>query len=288
MQGAQQTLAVIFSSMCTIAILLEVVPGVPLVIAANRDEIYARPTRPPESLGDRIAGGVDVLSGGTWLAVRHDGRFAAVTNQRALAPVEPGLRSRGLAVRDLAAALDPERYVAALDPTRYASMNLVWGDARGVSIAYARQRDPSRTDRFRSAAQQGTESPYGEGPPWEGSLEIERLSRGIHVLCNDRLGAAGFPRGERLRDALARAPLSRLDLVPVLEQALADHTRVDPPPSHLPAELARELTATCIHTPAYGTRSSTIFAAVPGATVAYLHADGPPCTTRFLDRMDLL
>jgi uncharacterized protein with NRDE domain len=261
MQGAQQTLAVIFSSMCTIAILLEVVPGVPLVVAANRDEIYARPTRPPESLGDRIAGGVDVLSGGTWLAVRHDGRFAAVTNQRALAPVELGLRSRGLAVRELAAALDPERYVAALDPTRYASMNLVWGDARGVSIAYGRR---------------------------EGSLEIERLSRGIHVLCNDRLGAAGFPRGERLHDALARAPLTRSDLVPALEQALADHTRVDPPPSHLPAELARELTATCIHTPAYGTRSSTIFAAVPGATVAYLHAEGPPCTTRFLDRMDLL
>ena len=139
MQGAQQTLAVIFSSMCTIAILLEVVTGAPLVVAANRDELYARPTRPPESFGDGIAGGVDVLSGGTWLAIRRDGRFAAVTNQRALATVPPGLRSRGLAVRELAAAADPDAYVAALDPTHYASMNLVWGDARGVAIAYARR-----------------------------------------------------------------------------------------------------------------------------------------------------
>jgi Transport and Golgi organisation 2 len=177
MQGAQQTLAVILSSMCTIAILLEVVAGAPLVLAANRDEVYARPTRPPESLGEGIAGGVDVLSGGTWLAIRRDGRFAAVTNQRALAPVPPGLRSRGLAVRELAAAADPDAYVAALDPTRYASMNLVWCDARGVSIAYVRQQDPSRTDRFRSAAQQGTESPCGEGPPCGGPSRADRFRR---------------------------------------------------------------------------------------------------------------
>jgi len=251
--------------MCTIAILLEVVAGAPLVVAANRDEIYARPTRPPESLAPHIAGGVDELSGGTWLAIHRDGRFAAVTNQRALAPVAPGLRSRGLAVRELIAVEDPERYVAAIDPTHYASMNLVWGDARAVSIAYARR---------------------------EGTLHIERLPRGIHVLCNDRLGADGFPRGARLHDAIARAPLAWPAIAPAIEAALADHTRVDPPPSHLPPELARELTATCIHSAGYGTRSSTIFAADRwhdrGATIAYLHADGPPCTTRFVDQRGLL
>jgi uncharacterized protein with NRDE domain len=261
MQGAQQTLALVFSSMCTIAILLEIVAGAPLVVAANRDEVYARPTRPPESLGERIAGGVDELSGGTWLAIHAAGRFAAVTNQRALAPAEPGLRSRGLAVRELIAAGDPDGYVAAIDPTHYASMNLVWGDARGVAIAYVRRA---------------------------GTLEIERLTRGIHVLCNDRLGAPGFPRAARLHDAIARAPLAWPAVVPALEAALADHTRVVPSPSHLPADLARELTATCIHSAAYGTRSSTIFAADHGRTIAYLHADGPPCTTRFTDRSALL
>jgi len=261
MQGAAHTLAVNFSTMCTIAILLEVAAGAPLVIAANRDEIYARPTRPPESLGARIAGGVDALSGGTWLAIHAGGRFAAVTNQRALAPVVPGLRSRGLAVRELIAAGDPDGYVAALDPTQYASMNLVWGDARGVSVAYARR---------------------------EGTLEIERLPSGIHVLCNDRLGAEGFPRGVRLHDAIAGAPRRWPELVPALEVALADHMREAAPPSHVPPELARELTATCIHTPSYGTRSSTIFAADHGRTLAYLSADGPPCTAPFVDRSALL
>jgi uncharacterized protein with NRDE domain len=140
-------------------------------------------------------------------------------------------------------------------------MNLVWGSARGVSIAYARR---------------------------EGTLEIERLSRGIHVLCNDRLGARGFPRGVRLHRAIAAAPLAWPAVVPALQAALADHDRVDPPASHLPPEVARELTATCIHAPGYGTRSSTIVAARPGATLAYLHADGPPCTAPFVDRMALL
>ncbi len=264
MQGAQQTLAVIFSSMCTIAILLEVVAGAPLVIAANRDELYARPTRAPESLGDGIAGGVDVLSGGTWLAVRGDGRFAAVTNQRVLMPVPAGLRSRGLAVRELAAAEDPDRYVAALDPRSYASMNLVWGDARGASVAYLRR---------------------------EGVRDIERLAPGIHVLCNDRLGSAGFPRGERLHAVIMRAPHTWPAVVPALEAALADHSRAplpDPEPSHLPAALAHALTATCIHSPLYGTRSSTIFAATEGRALAYLHADGPPCTAAFTDRRELL
>src|SRR6188508_3129696 len=113
--------------MCTIALMIDVVAGAPLVVAANRDEIYARPTRAPEVLADqpRLVGGRDVLSGGTWLAVRADARFAAVTNQRVLRTPPPGLISRGLAVIALASADDPDAYVATIDPTRYASMNLV-------------------------------------------------------------------------------------------------------------------------------------------------------------------
>jgi len=242
--------------MCTIAFLVGVAEA-PLVVAANRDELYARPTRPPERLAPGVVGGVDELSGGTWLAVNVRGSFAAVTNQRALDPPPPGLRSRGLAVKELAGADDPDAYVAALDPRRYASMNLVWGDARGVRVCYSRVT---------------------------GEKEIETLPRGIHVLCNDRLGAPGFPRCERLALACERA---RGDLG-AIERALADHTKVDPGPSHLPRELARELTATCIHSDSYGTRSSTIVALEPGRVRDYLHADGRPCETPFLSMRDLL
>lgn len=265
MQGAQRTLAVLFSTMCTIALLLETVADAPLVLAANRDELYARPTRPPERSVSGVVGGVDALSGGTWLAVRADGQFAAVTNQRALSTPPPGLRSRGLVVRELVESDDPDAYVRALDPTRYASMNLVWGDGRHASIAYARQ---------------------------DGRLEIQPLAPGIHVLCNDRLGAEGFPRGERLAATLAAIAGTSFETSrSTIGRALGDHTRLplaDVPPSHLPVELARELTATCIHSEHYGTRSATVFAAAPGRALHYLHADGPPCTTPFTDRSALL
>jgi uncharacterized protein with NRDE domain len=272
--------------MCTIAILFRVA-DVPLIVAANRDELYARPTRPPEVLGPAMVGGVDALSGGTWLAVHRAGRFAAVTNQRALDTPPKGLRSRGLAVKELAAAADPDAYVAALDPLAYASMNLVWGDAERVSVAYLRRDTGEKT--------------------------IEPLPPGVHVMCNDRLGSCDFPRGDRLHAAITSAlaesgtrtgaspdpatdtPVVQTRAWPEIMQrlrvALSDHTRValdDTPPSHLPRELARELTAACIHSEHYGTRSSTLLAMEPGKIVAYLHADGPPCTAIYSDLGALL
>lgn len=253
--------------MCTIAFLVEVVAGVPLVVAANRDELYARPTRSPERLGPGLVGGVDVLSGGSWLAVHRDGRFAAVTNQRALVTPPPGLRSRGLAVAELAAASDQAAYVADIDPTHYASMNLAWGDARGVSIAYARQ---------------------------EGALDVIRLSRGVHVLCNDALGAPGFPRGDRLARAIEVALAEGVGwpaLATKLHTALADHARVplaEVPASHLEPALARELTATCIHSERYGTRSSTLLALGEGGVLDYRFTEGAPCTHALRDGRAIL
>ena len=252
--------------MCTIAILFRVA-DVPLVIAANRDELYARPTRPPEVLGPATVGGVDALSGGTWLAVNRAGRFAAVTNQRALETPPPGLRSRGLAVKELAAADDPDAYVAELDPRRYASMNLVWGDADRVCVGYLRRDTGEKT--------------------------IEVLPPGLHVLCNDTIGAIDFPRGDRLHAAITaalQASHAWSELAMPIRSVLRDHTRVsieDTPSSHLPPELARELTAICIHSEHYGTRSSTLVAIDRARVAAYLHADGPPCTAPFVDRMEL-
>ena len=249
--------------MCTIAILSGVADA-PIAIAANRDELYARPTRPPERLTPRIVGGRDVLSGGTWLAVRDDGRFAAVTNQRALEVAPPGLRSRGLAVLECAAADDQDAYVAALDPRGYASMNLVYGDASGVTIAYLR-RDT-------------------------GTRELVRLAPGVHVLCNDRLGAPGFPRGERLHGLIDRALAETREwsaLWPRLATALGDHEHGTAPPSSLPPALARELTAICIHSEHYGTRSASLIALAPGRVIDYLACDGPPGESSFSDRMGL-
>lgn len=252
--------------MCTIAILVGVT-DLPVVIAANRDELYARDSRPPQRLAPGVAGGLDAQSGGTWLAVNGAGRFAAVTNQRALAQPVSGVRSRGLVVKELAMSSEQDRYVADLDPRLYASMNLVWGDADRVCVGYLRH---------------------------DGGKDISVLGRGVHVLCNDRIGSDGFPRGERLGrqlSAMLGETTAFAELAARIPQVLGDHARAaleDVPPSHLPVELARELTATCIHSEHYGTRSASIVALGRGDVAAYLHAEGPPCVTPFVSKQELL
>ena len=82
--------------MCLIAIAVRASTRFPLVIAANRDELYDRPTRALHVWDDdpNIAGGRDLRAGGSWLAVTREGRFAAVTNIRGLDD-PPNPRSRG-------------------------------------------------------------------------------------------------------------------------------------------------------------------------------------------------
>src|SRR5258708_29371778 len=72
----------------------------PLVVAANRDEFYDRPTRAAHAWDDAplVIGGRDLRAGGSWLAAARGGRFAAVTNIR-YAQIESG-PSRGALVSD--------------------------------------------------------------------------------------------------------------------------------------------------------------------------------------------
>ncbi len=68
----------------------------PLIVAANRDEFYARPSLPlaqwPEA--PHVYAGRDQEAGGTWLGIGANGRFAALTNIRD--PHQPPSRkSRG-------------------------------------------------------------------------------------------------------------------------------------------------------------------------------------------------
>jgi uncharacterized protein with NRDE domain len=83
--------------MCLILFAFRAHADYPLVIAANRDEAYARPTAPAAFWHDhpRVYGGRDLESSGTWLALTTMGRFAAVTNFRDGYPKGVAPRSRG-------------------------------------------------------------------------------------------------------------------------------------------------------------------------------------------------
>lgn len=122
--------------MCTLLLAWQVDPARPLIVAANRDEFYARPSAaaaiwPRASEAEpEIVAGRDLQAGGTWLGVTRAGRFAALTNVREPnVPSPPGAPSRGQLVADfLRGGADPASYLAALRPELYAGFNLVVGD----------------------------------------------------------------------------------------------------------------------------------------------------------------
>ncbi len=256
--------------MCTIAVLHGLHPSLPLIVAANRDEYYARGATAPEVLGTRprVVGGRDLAQRGTWMGIAEDGRFAALTNQRTHGARDGSLLSRGEIVLELLARRSVpamEGWLASRDARAYNPFNVIFGRAGELRVAYARAdaRD----------------------------VAIEPLGEGLFVLANDRLGSPSFPRAARAEARiapLARAPWS--DLVRELPGALADHAMpplaaIAPPPggSLLTRELLQQLQAVCIHTPLYGTRSATFAALGEHAPRHYFYADGPPCRTPFED-----
>src|SRR2546430_6553692 len=107
--------------MCLIALAHLASERWPLVIAANRDEFFARPTRAAHVWDDApdVVGGRDLRAGGSWMAVTRGGRFAMVTNVRGLA--EPAdAPSRGALVADFVRGNgEPMAFAASVERARY-------------------------------------------------------------------------------------------------------------------------------------------------------------------------
>src|SRR4029079_6710897 len=88
--------------MCVLAFAWRAHPRWQLVVAGNRDELHARPTLPLARWDepDHVLAGRDLQSGGSWLGVSEEGRFAVVTNLRGFGLPVPGRVSRGALVSD--------------------------------------------------------------------------------------------------------------------------------------------------------------------------------------------
>ena len=91
--------------MCLVVLAFRVSDDHPVLLAANRDEFHARPTREahwwPDA--DDILAGRDLQAGGTWLGVHRAGRFATVTNYRDADAASGDYASRGRLVTDFLA-----------------------------------------------------------------------------------------------------------------------------------------------------------------------------------------
>lgn len=88
--------------MCLILFAYKTHPKYKLVVAANRDEFYNRPTEPAGFWEDnpKILAGRDLTAGGTWMGINTKGEISMLTNYRDLKNIKPDAPSRGHLVSD--------------------------------------------------------------------------------------------------------------------------------------------------------------------------------------------
>ncbi|MEO1171503.1 MAG: NRDE family protein, partial [Myxococcota bacterium] len=122
--------------MCLIVLAHRAHPSHPLLIAANRDERSDRPTEPMQLLSEgppRVAGGRDLLAGGTWMAINEHGLVAGITNQRGALGRDGRKRSRGeipLRLAGLRSAPEAAEHARTLVPADYNPCTLLLADGR--------------------------------------------------------------------------------------------------------------------------------------------------------------
>jgi uncharacterized protein with NRDE domain len=250
--------------MCLLLLAFRVVPQHDWLLLGNRDEYHARATAPAQAWADdpQIVGGRDLEAGGSWLAVHHNGRFAAVTNVRDGAG-RRGARSRG----DLVAAFvrgtaPPPDYVAAVANARaeYGPFNLIVGD-RSVAAAAS----SLRAQAWPLAAGIHVFSNGPPGTPWPKTRRLDALFGAL--LPRGGVAAAAWGL-----DAETSFDARLLDLLSDTDQPHDD----DLPQTGVGLQLERALAPIFIRGTQYGTRASTLaYARDDGAIALVERRFGP-------------
>lgn len=222
--------------MCLLVMAYRVHPVYPLVVAANRDEFFRRPTAAADFWSDRpdLLAGRDLEQGGTWMGVTRSRRFAALTNVRNPKAIQPAAKSRGLIVSDfLLGNTTAATFVDDLKERgqHYNGFNVIVADAD--NLAY-----------FNSV-----------------TLDSRTLSPGIYGLSNHRLDTP-WPKITWSKAALERA-LSKdgQALEADLFALLMDRVRADDaalPDTGVGLDKERWLSPVFISGQEYGTRCSTV------------------------------
>jgi uncharacterized protein with NRDE domain len=221
--------------MCLILIAYQVHPRYPLILAANRDEFYQRPTAAAAFWPDapHILGGRDLVHQGTWLGVTRSGRFAALTNYRDPHAAKRNAPSRGGLVSGfLQSETRPEDFLERLrsEASKYNGFNLLFGDQAGLCCFSNK------------------------------SGEAVRLTPGIHGLSNHLLDTS-WPKVVRGKESLAQVVRSDEFLREDLFAILADRTQASDellPETGVGLMRERMLSSIFIASERYGTRSSTV------------------------------
>ncbi|QDP02359.1 NRDE family protein [Thalassotalea sp. PS06] len=237
--------------MCILFIAINQHPDHPLIVCANRDEFYQRPTQAmhswPTTNDWQLTAGKDLKAGGTWLGIarsdnkiNHGIHFSALTNirdrQAIAANTEREMRSRGELV---SMALTPGNDIdfdwLLVNAQDYKPFNLIY---------QRRDIDDPAMFCFNSREQQQ-----------------QRLTDGFHAICNGSLNDKWpkMAKGERALEAIVNQhqPLDPDALFAIMQdQSQAPDELL--PDTGVGIEWERRLSSIFIQSEDYGTRSTTL------------------------------
>lgn len=218
--------------MCLIVFAYNTHPDYKLILAANRDEFYDRPTTSANWWEDHpdILGGRDLKAKGTWMGVDKKGRFAAVTNYRDIANIRTDAKSRGdLPVDFLLNEETASEYTESVlkDSKEYNGFNLLTLDDKMAHLSNYENK-------------------------------VNLLDAGVYGLSNALLDTS-WPKVEKAKDNFKKTiegDFQIEDLIRLMqdEEVAADEKL---PHTGLPIEMERAVSAMCIRSPNYGTCCST-------------------------------
>ena len=237
-------LAAIEQNMCLIVFAYQQHPDYPLILVANRDEFYVRPTESMQFWQDHptVLAGRDLQQMGTWLGINQAGHFAAVTNVRDGRHIADNLLSRGdLTKGFLTTDLCAAEYLNQLKSTQqsYGLFNLLIADKTGLYYFSNRGGAP------------------------------QQLEPGLYGLSNAQLNTP-WPKliaaKQALQCAIQENDLSHDRLSKILaSKQTADDTSL--PDTGISYEWEKRLSSAFIHSSAYGTRATTtLIQATDGTT----------------------
>lgn len=245
--------------MCTLALYFRCFEAYPILVAANRDEHFDRPSAPPGLLeGEpRIVAGRDLRAGGTWLGVNASGLMVGILNRRIDGDALPAtvVRSRGALCMDLLqlSSAQAARQRIDADRYRYNPFTIVFADKQNAYVAYN----------------------------YETKIITQALQFGLHVFSSAAEFDLNSAKAERAHERFAGLinPLSINSKQPKewlaeLQNVLGDHSLDNG--SDNPGD------AICVHRDASGTvSSSVIILSQARSRYETYHCLGAPCRNSF-------
>jgi len=221
--------------MCLIFLSYKQNKNYPLVVLANRDEFYKRPTQSAHYWegNPNILAGKDLEGGGTWMGITKNGYMSMLTNYRDIANIKPNAPTRGKLVSDyLQSEQNPKEYLLALSKTG--------SNYNGYSLITGSFNDPWYY------------SNYGN--------KVAQLGTGLYGLSNALLDSK-WPKVETGKSMLApllvQEKIDKESLFNLMTNTvMAEESHL--PETGLPLEKEKAISPMFINIEGYGTRCTTL------------------------------